>query len=171
LEVDGKEQDTRYPGAVELALLNLQTGQERVLLRTKPDRASQEEFQEVMKQWNLWKSRRESGQTGKDEPFHQEGSFGTYTGRNVPLYWQKFPPFLWAPDRDALAILFDEKIYLFERRAQSTDDFRPLGAVDLTGFEIKDMDFWNRGVMLAWGGTGLYRIELAKALKPAPPEQ
>jgi len=236
LEVDGKELDTHYPEVVEFALLNLQTGQERVLLRTKPDRASQEEFQEVMKQWNLWKSRRESGQTGKEEAFHQEGRFGTYTGRNVPLYYQKFPPLLWAPDRDALAIFFDEKIYLFERRAQTAEtagkqvaipenaarqasgqkpeqtaaqetgqtaaqetgqkagqesagqepagqktagqeasqnagDFRLLGAVDLTGFQIRDVDFWNGGVMLAWGGTGLYRIELAKALKPAPPEQ
>jgi hypothetical protein len=236
LEVDGKELDTHYPEVVEFALLNLQTGQERVLLRTKPDRASQEEFQEVMKQWNLWKSRRESGQTGKEEAFHQEGRFGTYTGRNVPLYYQKFPPLLWTPDRDALAIFFDEKIYLFERRAQTAEtagkqvaipenaarqasgqkpeqtaaqetgqtaaqetgqkagqesagqepagqktagqeasqnagDFRLLGAVDLTGFQIRDVDFWNGGVMLAWGGTGLYRIELAKALKPAPPEQ
>jgi len=30
------------------------------------------------------------------------------------------------------------------------------------------MDFWNGGVLLAWGGTGLYRIDLAKALRPAP---
>jgi len=236
LEVDGKELDTHYPEVVEFALLNLQTGQESALLHTQPDGASQQEFQEVMKQWNLWKSRRESGQTGKEETFHQEGSLVTFTGRNVPLYYQKFPPLLWAPDRDALAILFDERIYLFERRAQTAEtagkqvaipenaarqasgqkpeqtaaqetgqtaaqetgqkagqesagqepagqktagqepaqnagDFHLLGAVDLTGFQIRDMDFWNGGVMLAWGGTGLYRIDLANALKPAPPEQ
>ena len=192
LEVDGKELDTRCPEAMEFALLDLQTGQDRLLLRTKPDRAAQKEFQQVMKQWNLWRPRWESGQTGKDEPFRQEGRLITVTGRGVPLHYQKFPPMVWAPDRDALAILFDEKIYLFERRAQTTQnarqenagqeaasqetaqnagDFRLLGAVDLTGFQIRDMDFWNGGVMLAWGGTGLYRIDLAKALKPAPPEQ
>ena len=209
LEVDGKEQNTRYPGAVEFVLLDLQTGQERVLLRTKPDREARSVFENAMENWKQWKSRRESGQAKKDEPFRQLGGW-VDQWRNVPLYSQRFPPLLWAPDRDALAILFDENIYLFERRAQTAEtagkqvaipenaakqsatqetvqttgqeaagqktartngDFRLLGAVDLTGFQIRDMDFWNGGVILAWGGTGLYRIELAKALKPAPPEQ
>ena len=92
------------------------------------------------------------------------------------------PALAWAADCDKLAVYYDEQVFLFEHSPQAEQRLRekmgehapyqgmggflPEGQVDLTGFRIHNLDFWDDNTLLVWGEIGLFKIDLREATAP-----
>lgn len=176
VEDGGRHEYSGYPSTVELALLDLQSGRDLQLLTAPAPRAVREQFESTMKDW-LW---------------------CRWSASNMPLatmsraavdfhrYYPKLPPLAWAPERDKLAILYDDTIQFFDylpdvaakvANWKDKGGFVPLGpTIDLHGFEITDFAFWDQDTLLAWGELGLFKIDLktimfsygARGMQPPP---
>ncbi|MCL5269949.1 MAG: hypothetical protein M1457_05185 [bacterium] len=180
VDVDDKPTDTGYPESLQFCALDLQSGREYVLmdipLDIPLDRQVREQFKRQMQNW-LW-SRWNNEEGPRWAGGGRRNQFPPpMNSPDFPRYHQSFPPMVWAPTGNRLAILYGGQALIYRYYPEYTIRFPPQtnrpsevkkdlfvveNGADLTGFEASDLAFWDDQTLLAWGDLGLFRISLDK---------
>lgn len=179
--VNGELQDVGFPELVRLCLLDLETGEESVLIELPPDHGTLEEWKGGTDSWAEWIKKIAVAQSAT-----QPAISVCRVGPGFRVFRQPYPPLAWAPQEDKLAFVYDGKLRLFraggagegqsaketgkESGEEKRTKFMPAGVVDVAGSGIDTLAFWgdDNNTLLAWGKVGLFKIDLEKATRPRP---
>lgn len=179
---EGKLRDTGYPMEIEIGVLDLERGDESVLVRRAPDQETLQEAKREIQGW-LWSRWLHQSKSlfGKAEPWAEEDP-DFYPEMWFPTNQESLAPLSWAPHEDQIAILYDGLIYAFKYLPDQAEYWReefgersvyremggflPIDQVDLAGFEIENLDFWDGQTLLAWGRVGLFEVKLELKGRP-----
>ena len=162
--VGNKQVARGFPRSIEMAVLNLQTGEETPLKEVSPSRTS------IGAYGNDLLGEMTGAATGhywSTLPDRREASI-TVAGcdRNGLVFRQEGLPMVWSMD-GKLAVLYDEMLFIYQgiggdRKPQCNG--LPIGQI----LGATNLHFWDGHTLLVWGRRGIWRIDTPTFRLDAP---